>query len=149
MTDRKTIKQKGRRLLKRHYVLLVVLCAVMVFLGTEYSGVVEGTQMLYEIVTRQTTLPDPDVSNLGLALEGLLSGAEKTEQETSEDASEEAADTGVLAVLVKHVDFEDLTVMVLAALLSLGNAGSLSAVPLILGGLALGAAAWIFARNDI
>ena len=40
--DRKLVKAAARRHVKRHYVLLIVLCAVSIFLGTEFAGVVSN-----------------------------------------------------------------------------------------------------------
>ena len=45
MYDRKTIKQQARQHLRRHYVLITVLCALSIFLGTEFTGIVSNAQI--------------------------------------------------------------------------------------------------------
>ena len=40
--NRKDLKRRARAYLKRHYLLLVTLCAVSIFLGTEFTNVGEG-----------------------------------------------------------------------------------------------------------
>ena len=52
---RSEIKRQARSHLKRHYVLIVLLCAVSIFLGTEFTNVVDNAQTWYDIVTNQPT----------------------------------------------------------------------------------------------
>ena len=35
MSDLKTIKQRARGVVKRHYVLVTLLCAISIFVGTD------------------------------------------------------------------------------------------------------------------
>ena len=73
MLDRRDIKTKARAHLRRHYVLLCVLCAVSIFLGTEFADVTGNAQSWYDILTGQETELD---------LEGFF--------EEPEEAAEEA-----------------------------------------------------------
>ena len=56
--DRKAVKQQARLLMKRHYLLLAILCAVSIFLGTEYTNVVSNAQTWYDVLTGQITRLD-------------------------------------------------------------------------------------------
>ena len=58
MVDRKVIRRQARQHLKRHYMLLVLLCAVSIFLGTEFNGVVSNAQSWYDVLTGQVTEMD-------------------------------------------------------------------------------------------
>ena len=53
--DRKAIKQRARAQVRRHYMLLAVLCAVSIFLGTE-SNIVSNAQVWYDALTHQLNM---------------------------------------------------------------------------------------------
>ena len=62
MTDLKTIRQRARGTVKRHYVLLTLLCALSIFVGTEFNNVLNNAQTWYEILRGR---------QIQIALEGL------------------------------------------------------------------------------
>jgi len=51
--DRKALKGKARGHLKRHYLRLAILCAVSIFLGTEFNEVVTNAQAWYDVLSGQ------------------------------------------------------------------------------------------------
>ena len=51
MSDLKTIKQRARGVVKRHYVLVTLLCAISIFVGTEFNNVVNNAQTWYEFLS--------------------------------------------------------------------------------------------------
>ena len=55
MNDRKTIKSLARAHVKRHYVFLTIICAVSIFLGTEFGGIPENAQAWYDILRGEVT----------------------------------------------------------------------------------------------
>ena len=77
--DRKTVKQRARGQVKRHYLLLVVLCAVSMFLGTEFTGLVDNAQTWYDVLTGQETR---------LAGEGISDDLDRLVKDAAEDTSE-------------------------------------------------------------
>ena len=50
-TNRKEWKKNARRVLRTHYLLLVVLCLIIAFFGTEYNYMVNNAGSYYELVT--------------------------------------------------------------------------------------------------
>ena len=51
--DRQGIKKKARKVVKSHYLLLVVLCLIAVMYGTEFSYVKDMTDGLHALITGQ------------------------------------------------------------------------------------------------
>ena len=60
MTDIKQIRRRARDHVRRHYVLLVMLCAVSIFLGAEFKAVVSNAQSWYDTLAGQITQLDVD-----------------------------------------------------------------------------------------
>ena len=58
MTDRKEIRKRARQLVKKQYALLVVLCALSIFFGTEFTNVKVNSQIMYDAVRGQVTVMD-------------------------------------------------------------------------------------------
>ena len=58
MINRKDLKRQARGSIKRHYMLIVVLCAVSIFLGVEFTGSVSNAQALYDMITGNVTSID-------------------------------------------------------------------------------------------
>ena len=58
MPNRKQMKTSARQQVKKHYVVLTVLCAISVFFGTEFTGLVSSAQIYYDALTGQITEPD-------------------------------------------------------------------------------------------
>lgn len=163
MYGRKAIKQQARRSVKRNYALLVVLCAVSIFLGTEFTNVVSNAQMWYDLLTGQETLMDiPDVMTDRLVnnklLDDLLADnlaagqedAARRIQELKASAGDNAMlgrQRGMLAALMNNINSGKLNLTVLLALHSIVHSREAAAVLMILGGLALSALVWIFLKN--
>ena len=49
--SRRTFKQAARSVVKSHYLLLVILCLVSVFYGTEFGFIKESATSLYHAIT--------------------------------------------------------------------------------------------------
>ena len=47
MIDLKQIRRNARSCVKRHYVLLTLLCAISIFVGTEFNNVLNNAQTWY------------------------------------------------------------------------------------------------------
>jgi hypothetical protein len=47
MIDLKAVRGKARGTVKRHYVLLTLLCALSIFIGTEFNNVLSNAQTWY------------------------------------------------------------------------------------------------------
>ena len=55
MTNRKLIREKARVQFKKHYLMMVLLCSVLIFLGTEYRTIPSSAQTLYNLLEGRIT----------------------------------------------------------------------------------------------
>ena len=163
MIDRKAVKRQARSVMKRHYTLLVVLCAISIFLGTEFTNVVSNAQLWYDMLTGQETLldiPGTVADRLmneklidDLAQDNLTNSREEAArrmQELKASTDENAMlgrQRGVLAAVMNNINSGSLNVTVGLALHSIVHSREAVAVLMILGGLALTATVWIFLKN--
>ena len=163
MYDRKTIKQQARQHLRRHYVLITVLCALSIFLGTEFTGIVSNAQIWYDALTGQVTLMDTvgvgvdKVANTKLLddyiADNITSGREKAAEriqalkESTDPRSVMGRQRGILAAMMNSLNSGQLTVTLGLALHSIVHSDRAVAVVMILLSTALTALAWIFLRN--
>ena len=164
MNEFKDIKRRARRTVKRHYVLLVAVCAVAILVGTEFSGLISQAQTWYDALTGQEIQPDAeglhdgDATATGAVLDALLNGDADAGRQQADARLQAIVDEsdpnamlghqrGVLAALINDVNSGRLTAMVGAALFSVSHSGTLSAALLIIGSLVVYAAVWVFFKN--
>lgn len=163
MIDLKQIRQKARGCVKRHYVLLTLLCAISIFVGTEFNNVLNNAQTWYEILRGR---------QIQVALEGIGSDRSvwlKVVSDVIEDnieagnikAAERMAlfkqatsaksvlgrQRGVLAALVNNVSSGNLVAMISTAVHSAIHSKRIPSMLLVLFGLLLYLAVWAFLRN--
>ena len=163
MIDLKLIRQKARGCVKRHYILLTLLCALSIFLGTEFNNVLNNAQTWYEILRGR---------QIQVALEGIGSDRSvwrKIVNDVIEDNIEsgniEAAkrkqlikevnssktvlgrQRGVLAALVNNISSGYLVAMISTAVHSAIHSKQIPLMLLVLAGLLLYLAVWVFFRN--
>ena len=164
MFDRRALKRQGRQTLRKHYFLLVLLCAVAIFLGTEFSYVTSDAQAWYDILTDRVTQVDVDgillpwpatVSHL---LDDLLEGKPLADREETaarmKAMKAEAASNpmlgrqkGVLAAVMNSVSSGHLYATLGAGISSIVRSGQAAATIMILGSLAIYLIVWAFLRN--
>ena len=163
MYERKTIKQLARQHLKRHYILITVLCAVSIFLGTEFTTIVDNAQIWYDALNGQITLLDTlgvqvdRIANTRLIddyiEDNIVSGREKaaermqTLRDSTDPRSVMGRQRGILAALMNNINSGQLTVTLGLALHSIIHSDQATAVFMILLSTALTAMVWIFLRN--
>ena len=163
MIDLKLIRQKARGCVKRHYILLTLLCALSIFLGTEFNNVLNNAQTWYEILRGR---------QIQVALEGI--GSDRSVwrkivndviQDNIESGNIEAAkrkqlikevnssktvlgrQRGVLAALVNNISSGYLVAMISTAVHSAIHSKHIPLMLLVLAGLLLYLAVWVFIRN--
>ena len=163
MIDLKLIRQKARGCVKRHYILLTLLCALSIFLGTEFNNVLNNAQTWYEILRGR---------QIQVALEGI--GSDRSVwrkivndviQDNIESGNIEAAkrkqlikevnssktvlgrQRGVLAALVNNISSGYLVAMISTAVHSAIHSKQIPLMLLVLAGLLLYLAVWVFFRN--
>ena len=163
MIDRKAMKQQAKGLYKRHYALLIVLCAISIFLGTEFTSVVDNAQIWYDTLTGQETRLD------GLGMKNAIDvdtellddfiedNAEAGRQEIAariqelKDSTDASAvlgrSRGVLAAMMNNIHSGRKTLMMGMALHSILLSREAAAIVVILGSFVLNAMVWIFLKN--
>ena len=163
MLKHSEIKRRARRHIKRYYVLLVMLCAVSIFLGTEFTSVVENAQTWYDIVTGQPTeLEVAGTKENRGALRKIFNdliedNLEAGREETAERMRQLQADTGgnpmlgrsrgVLAALMNNINSGHLYTILITSMHSILHSQQTAAILMILLALAVQAWVWIFIRN--
>lgn len=163
MFDRKHLKKNARKLVKRHYILLTVLCAVSIFFGTEFTNAVSNSQIAYDSLSGQepvinaegTTSDHVTVEQLldGYIDDILSTGREKSAarlrelKASSGEKSVLGRQKGVLAALMNTINSGQFTVTLSLALHSLVHSKTVTAVLMILLSTMLSVMVWIFIRN--
>ena len=161
--NRRDAKRRARSHLKRHYMLLVVLCAVSIFLGTEFTNVVNKAQTWYDCLTGQVTrldtegireekdgnsrfLDDLIADNLEAGREEAAARIEALRSQT-DPRSVLGRRRGILASLVNNINSGHLYAMLGTAIHSIVHSQQAAAAILILLSTAFYAAVWVFLRN--
>ena len=164
MKDFKAIKQRARQHVKRHWFLLAVVCAISVFMGTEFNSVVSNAQAWYDVLTDRVTQLDTEgfrendeqVTNTiidGLIYDNMAAGQEAVAERMRQLKAATAPNSplgrqrGVLAAAVNSVASGQLFAMAGTAMRTIMHSGELAAIVLILGSTLLYALVWIFLRN--
>lgn len=163
MSDLKTIKQRARGVVKRHYVLVTLLCAISIFVGTEFNNVVNNAQTWYEFLRGR---------QIQVALEGIGSDRSvwrKIASDLIEDNIEagniEAKERmkllkeatsgksilghqrGVLATIVNNISSGYLLAMITTAVHSAIHSKQFFSLLLVVLGLLVYLAVWAYLRN--
>lgn len=163
MMDRKTIKRRARAHLKRHYVLLVMLCAISIFFGTEFTDVVSNAQTWYDTLTRQQTRLDAPGSKeprdaMAKVIDDLIddnieAGNEEAAARMRAMQAESEADPmlgrsrGIFAAAVNSLSSGRLYAQIGMALHSVVHSQQWTAALMILGAAALYTLVWVFLKN--
>ena len=163
MIDLKQIRQNARGCVKRHYVMLTLLCAISIFVGTEFNNVLNNAQTWYEILRGR---------QIQVALEGIgsdrsvwmkivsdviddnieagnIKAAERMAliKQATSGKSVLGRQRGVLAALVNNVSSGNLVAMISTAVHSALHSKQIPSMLLVLAGLLLYLAVWAFLRN--
>ena len=161
--DRKALKRKARAHVKRHYMLLTVLCAVSIFLGTEFTSPVSNAQIWYDILTGQ--VPQLDIQGLrdeksannkiilDLIDDNLEAGREETAarmmamQRETDPNSALGRSRGMFAAIANNISSGHLYAMLGSAMHTIVHSQRAVAVIMVLISAAFYAVVWIFLRN--
>ena len=163
MIDLKRIRQDARGCVKRHYVLLTLLCAISIFVGTEFNNVLNNAQTWYEVLRGR---------QIQIALEGVgsdrsvwrkivsdviddnieagrIEAAKRLELIKAVNSSKTVLgrQRGVLAALVNNVTSGKLVAMISTALHSAIHSKQIPSLLLVVAGLLLYLAVWAYLRN--
>ena len=164
MNDRKTIRALARAHVKRHYVFLTIVCAVSIFLGTEFGGIPENAQTWYDLIRGRVTQLSMDSLWLDrkgftdrlltdIADENLIAGREETAERMRalSDATDAKAvlgrRRGALAAIVNNLSSGNMISMVAAGMHTIVRSEEAVKVMIVCAALGVYALVWIFLRN--
>lgn len=163
MIDPKSIRASARNFMKRHYLSMVLLCAVSIFLGAEFSGVVSNAQTWYDLLMNQeTSLSIEGVMTSRSLATRLIDHALNVDLDAGKDqaaariqALKDQSDPnamlgrrrGALATIMNSLDTGRLYVMMGSALYSLVHSRQGAVGLMILVALAVYGVVWVFVRN--
>ncbi len=161
---RKNWKTRARQVLKKHYLLLVCLCLIAVFYGTEFGYVKFHAQDLYNAVTGQVTELGGDVLKLDtesvrekvlmdLVEDNVNAGRDKAAQQLQAYQESRLNNDvlgrrrGIFASLANEISSGHFYMTVFSALHSIVHSSRGVSAFIVLVSLLVSAAVWIFLKN--
>lgn len=163
MTDRKEIRKRARQLVKRQYALLVVLCALSIFFGTEFTNVKVNSQIMYDAVCGQITVVDTMGSTVDRVMDAKIlddyiddyikSGNEKAAERLKALQESESANSilgrrrGIFAAMMNNINSGKLAASLGMALHSVVHSGRATAALMIIASTFFTALIYIFIRH--
>lgn len=163
MTDRKEIRKRARQLVKKQYALLVVLCALSIFFGTEFTNVKVNSQIMYDAVRGQVTVMDTVGSTVDRVMDAKIlddyindyieSGNEKAAERLKTLQESESANSilgrrkGMFAAMMNNINSGKLAATLGMALHSVIHSGRVTAALMIILSTLFMALIYIFIRH--
>ncbi|MBQ9010469.1 MAG: DUF975 family protein [Clostridia bacterium] len=165
MINRKQIRGTARRQVRKHYVFLVFLCAILIFLGTEYQTITSGAQLLYNILEGRNTVisVEGDLGNgritpIGKMYDELIrdrvnAGLEESARRLRQVREATNLDSalgrqrGLLAAIINQVESGQTYVMIQLALHQLLHSEHIASLLLIISSILIRFAIFIFLSN--
>ena len=163
MINLKHIRLRARGTVKRHYVLLTLLCALSIFIGTEFNNVLTNAQTWYEILRgRQVQIALEGIGSdrsvwrriINDVIEdnieaGNLKASERIEllKQATSPRSVLGRQRGVLAAVVNNIGSGYLIAMISTAVHTALHSKDLFLMFMVFLGLTVYLAVWVFLRN--
>ena len=165
---RKLWKQNAKAVVKKHYIILVLLCLVSVFYGTEYSYVQEHSQTTFDVISGKEVLgPGTAVTidgksllevveeKLGVDIPALrdqkeqqIEMAEKTESSINDKLTEiKGGSRGILSGVANYFSSGKLVDTIVSAGTSIFKSRELVSILLVLASTLVTIFIWIFLKN--
>ena len=163
MINLKHIRLRARGTVKRHYVLLTLLCALSIFIGTEFNNVLTNAQTWYEILRgRQVQIALEGIGSdrsvwrriINDVIEdnieaGNLQASERIEllKQATSPRSVLGRQRGVLAAVVNNIGSGYLIAMISTAVHTALHSKDVFLMFMVFLGLTVYLAVWVFLRN--
>ena len=163
MINLKHIRLRARGTVKRHYVLLTLLCALSIFIGTEFNNVLTNAQTWYEILRgRQVQIALEGIGSdrsvwrriINDVIEdnieaGNLQASERIEllKQATSPRSVLGRQRGVLAAVVNNIGSGYLIAMISTAVHTALHSKDIFLMFMVFLGLTVYLAVWVFLRN--
>ena len=156
MSTRKQLKKKARQRLKKHYFLLVLVCLLAAFLGSEFQSSLIYVKPVKTGPTAQNITENSELMN---ALSAIFSGDEDSGRRIAGEMVEKEKEKsdgknpilgrsrGVLARVVNEINSGSVLVMIALGIHSVGVSGTLAMAVMILCSLVFMFGLWFFLYN--
>ena len=168
METRKELKTRAKQTVRSHYLLLLAVCLIAAFLGTEFTGSLsairqysqEAAEPGEEGLSTGATMGAHQmnaINNIAEALSGDVEGGLEDSREQTDEAVASTQDgtrnpmlgrsRGVLAELINSIDSGALLINLIAAVRSIGVSKNVVLALFILIALLLSTFVWFFLTN--
>jgi len=164
LSERKQWKKRAKAIVKRHYVMFVILCLVAMFYGTEFNYVVTHTENTYRVLTNIShELKDKTLHEF---TEELFSGGDgnaaegiailQVENELSSEIKSRAnakltaivgGNRGALSSVVDMFNSGQLLYMLVDATRSMAHSKDIIIIIMIMGSVLISLFLWVFLKN--
>ena len=157
-------KKSARKVIRTHYLFLVLLCVISVFYGTEFNYIKTNAQDSYNMITGQEvslggdSLKIPRTTTRNEVITDILfndeqAGREKADQQLEEYEKAEMTNAiigrknGVLATVANSISSGSFYLTLYQGLSSIVNSDQAAVGLLVFLGLFLSTMLWIFVKN--
>ena len=159
-------KKKAREVVKRHYFVLVMLCLVAIYFGSEYEYVTSQTNDTYNLLTGrdpegtglvfliddnsllETALEKMGIDTTAIKESRLAEEREEIEKSGSQQLGKiKGGSRGFLSRVVKYFTSGDIIDMLISAGVSVFHSETIAMAILILAGLLATLFIWAFLKN--
>lgn len=148
--DRKAMKARAKRTLKRHYWLLVVVCLFAAFLGSENTASLSATSYQDDAAITGTSHLESMLGDIAAGDEDVVRSevAQREQDIHDHDTSAMfARSRGVFAMVVNSFSSGSILLTITDAIRSILNSYDAAVVLMILGSLALYIFIWLFLQE--
>ena len=172
INPRKAWKRDARQVIKKHYILLALMCAVLLYYGTEFGYIMANAQNVYQTITQQeiepgqtllkgvrTVFDDTDEETpQSQVLQSLFdndadAGREKADEQMQQYADEKTTNAvkgrkhGIFAGIANTISSGRLFVILYDGINSIFKDGRTASVSVIVIDVLFGVAIWVFIKN--
>ena len=172
INPRKAWKRDARQVIKKHYILLALMCAVLLYYGTEFGYIMANAQNVYQTITQQeiepgqtllkgvrTVFDDTDEETpQSQVLQSLFdndadAGREKADEQMQQYADEQTTNAvkgrkhGIFAGIANTISSGRLFVILYDGISSIFKDGRTASVSVIVIDVLFGVAIWVFIKN--
>lgn len=176
INPRKEWKRSARQVIKTHYILLVLVCAVLLYYGTEFGYVRANAQNMYQMLTThdiqfgqtllkgfETSLDEPSdevQSAQDAVLESLVNNDAEAGRDKADEQMQEYADSkttneitgrknGIFAGIANTISSGRLFMILYDGFNSIFKDGRTASVFVIILDVMFSVAVWVFLKNLI
>lgn len=144
MRERKDLKRSGKKVLKKHYLIFILVCAVAAFIGSEFSSTLTVTTISSELPTSKFEMEELTSNNYD-ELKAVAQEKEKVLK--SSNSKMFGRSRGVFSSIINSIDSGNIYISLVQAINSVINSTSITICLLILLSLFITFLVWYFIVN--